>query len=193
MQSEIARLIPLSLQAPGQAARRLLALNVPMNVVWLGFGLVVVLGAGLSYLTTAILALSGGQPSGPTAQVSPMGFAIIQAVSTLVLAAAATFGGRIFGGKGSFGQGLLLAVWIEFLLAILQGLQFVVAIFAPPLALMLGFAAVAIFLWVLTHFVAALHGFASLGKTFGGVTGGFLLAGFVLFLILGPEFATVGS
>lgn len=79
--------------------------------------------------------------------------------------------GQMFGGKGSFAQSLSLVAWLEVVLILLQVAGLVVQLVVPLLALPVGFASIFAFLYLLTHFTAALNGFTSLPKTFFGILG----------------------
>ncbi|NCM97616.1 MAG: YIP1 family protein, partial [Rhodobacterales bacterium] len=70
---------------------------------------------------------------------------------------------------GRFDEALILVVWLQFVLLGLQAVQLVAYAVAPLLADLIGLATVALFFWLLTNFVAELHGFKSLGLVFVGV------------------------
>ena len=91
------------------------------------------------------------------------------------------------GGTGSFPDTLLAMVWLQFLMLGLQVIQLVLMVLFPPLAAIVNLAGFAIFLWLLTNFIAELHGFRSLLAVFGGIIFGMILLGFgfaILLLIL---------
>ncbi len=182
MQADPAKLMRLTITAPREAAARLLALSLPPVVVWTGFGIVVTLSAVMGWLT---MAAAPPEAAALALSLSPLGFAVVQAFSIVFLALGAAFGGRLFGGQGTFSQALLLSVWLQVLLLAMQFLQLVLMLAAPILSALLGYAGVALFLWVLTNFIAALHGFSSLAKVFGGIILGFLIAGVLLLIFLG--------
>ena len=58
----------------------------------------------------------------------------------------------------------------------------------PPLAGLLEIASVVIFLWLLTNFVAELHGFQSVWKVLAGVLLTFVVMVIVLTVLLMPFF-----
>jgi len=184
-------LVRETLQNPRAAARRLIGLQLDPASVWAAFGAVVALSAGLGWLSIAAtpVATAGVVPA---AEVTPLSIAGVQAGSLLTLAILASFGGRIFGGQGTFLEALTLAVWLEFLLILLQIVQLLVMVIFPFSSVLIGLLGMVVFLWLLTNFVAELHGFQSLGKTFLGVILGFFLAGMVAMMILGPNLAQQG-
>ena len=99
--------------------------------------------------------------------------------------------GKAFGGRGSFPDALLIVVWLQLLTLALQLLQLVASLVAPPLVGVIGLGGFVLFLWLMTAFIAELHGFASRGLVFLGmiltaIAAGFVL-GIVLILLFGPE------
>ena len=99
--------------------------------------------------------------------------------------------GRLFGGRGSFPDALLIVVWLQFLMLILQVAQLVAGLVSPALAGIIGMVGFGVFLWLMTTFIAELHAFPSRGFVFLGMVltclaVGFLL-GIVMILIIGPE------
>ena len=70
------------------------------------------------------------------------------------------------GGTGSFEEAVLLMAWLQFIMICVQAVQAVALLVLPPLAGLIGIAGLFLFLWLLTNFVAVLHGFSSLIKVF---------------------------
>lgn len=184
-------LVRQTLQDPRGAARRLIALDLEPALVWAAFGAVVAVSAVLGWLSIAATPVATGGVV-PAAQITPLSIAGVQAGSLLTLAVLATLGGRLFGGQGNFLQALTLAAWLEFLLILLQIVQLVVMVIFPFSSMLIGILGMVAFLWLLTNFVAELHGFASLGKTFLGVVAGFFVAGIVALQFIGPNLAQQG-
>lgn len=184
-------LVAQTLRDPRGAARRLIGSGLAGTAVLTGFGIVVTTSAVLAWLTMATVpAVTGDVVAGP--QGAPLGIAVMQAVSILILAGVATVGGRAFGGRGRFPEALLLAVWLEFILILLQVAQLVLMLVFPFFSVLFGFVGMVLFLWLLTNFVAELHGFSSLPRVFFGIVAAFLVVAILALLLLGPQFATVG-
>ena len=82
-------------------------------------------------------------------------------------------------------------VWLQLLTVALQLLQLVASVIAPPLAGLIGLGGFVLFLWLMTAFIAELHGFRSRGLVFLGMVltalGAGLILGIAMILILGPE------
>jgi hypothetical protein len=170
---------------PRVAARLVMAMRPPVEARWMGLVLVAVGSALLTHL--GMLMMMQGSDMGATmAMPSPVLTALTQLMVLGLSAALATWVGRWRGGAGTFADALLLIVWLQLVLLALQVLQMVLLLLLPPLGMFVGYAAVGIFFWLLTCFVAELHGFRSLGMTFLGVLLTVLAAAFVLALLLFP-------
>lgn len=187
--SRLASLAQLTLQDPARAARTLLAERIPASARTAGLLLVAILSALL-----ASLQFGSGQQIDPFTAfmlASPFRAAVFQwgflALTVLLIHRV----GRAFGGTGSFADALLIVVWLQLILLGFQALQLVVAPIAPAFAGLIGLASFGIFLWLMTTFIAELHGFTSRGMVFLGMTLTALAAGFLLgmlmILFLGPE------
>ena len=182
-------LAQLTLQHPHQAARLLLAEDVPMRARTGGLLLVAILSALL-----ASLQVTGRQDLDPFSAfmlASPFRATLFQwgflALSVLLMHNV----GRAFGGSGSFADALLVVVWLQVILLGFQLLQLVVAPILPGLAGVIGLVSFVVYFWLLTIFIAELHGFTRRGLVFLGMMLTLLAAGFLLgvlmILVLGPE------
>ena len=168
-----------TLSDPQEAARRLMAINPPMEARWLGLAVVVVLSVLLGQ-TGVMLATRGEAPIVMGVGAS----AFVQGGVLLLMVYAAHVVGRLFGGGGTFPDAVLLVSWLQFLMVALQLVQVVALLLIPPLSGMIGIIAIVLFLWVLTNFVAVLHGFTSLGKVFGMILVTFMAVAFAVAFLL---------
>lgn len=180
----IVHLAVQSVRAPRDAARWLIALDPPNEARWIGLLLVSVLALIETSLGLLLIPMEG-RPAGFAVLADPVMGVPAQVVSLLVLAGAIAGVGRLFGGIGTFADALLLVVWLEFLLVVAQAVQILLFVLVPPLGLLIAYAALAMFVWLLVHFVAALHGFTSLAKVTLGMVLSFFAIVTVLALILG--------
>ena len=184
-------LVRETLQSPRTAARRLIDLRLPPEIVWSAFGAVVAASAVLGWLSIVAIPVGiRGVVDGP--QITPLTIAMAQAGSLLLLAGLSTAGGRVFGGRGRFLEAVTLAAWLEFMLVLLQLLQLLAMVLFPFFSMLIGFLGMALFLWLLTNFVAELHGFSSLPMVFFGIIGGFLIVGIVAVMLFGTQLAKQG-
>jgi hypothetical protein len=147
---------------PREGATEVLALGIPREALWSALALVVVLSILFAHVTALLVTgdTGTGMPVGPAAT----GF--IQLALLVIMVFAVFWIGRAMGGRGSFEESILLVAWLQFIMVCLQVLQAAVLILVAPLAGLIGLLGIALFLWLLTNFVAVLHGFPSLIKVF---------------------------
>jgi hypothetical protein len=187
---QIVALVRLSLQDPRAGVRSLLALGVPLPARTIGLLLMAVASALLMHLGYLVLPPTD-DPLALFMMESPLRAAAVQ---WLVLAGSVLLIfriGRAWSGKGSLPDTLLVVVWLQVIMLGVQVVQLVVFLIAPLLAGLVSIGGLVLFFWLLTSFIAELHGFASRGKVLAGI----LVASFgvamvlvlMLSLILGPE------
>jgi hypothetical protein len=180
----------LSLEDPRAGMRAVLRQDVPVPARTAGLLLMAVISALLMHLGSVFLP----PPMDPMTQLlmaSPIRTAIIQ---WLILAGSVLLihhVGAAWGGRGSFVDALLVVVWLQVIMLGVQLVQLLALVLVPPVAGVLNLAGLALFFWLLTSFVAELHGFASRGKVFAGILvaafGVVLLLAVMMSLLLGPE------
>ncbi|WP_275565600.1 Yip1 family protein [Psychromarinibacter sediminicola] len=174
-----------SVTQPREAARWVMSFDMPRLARWEVLLLVVALSVIAAHISIVWL-IGPGPEAGMMAPLLqyPWTTAIIQ-MSILVISVFAVFWiGRAMGGTGGFGDAILLVAWLQFCLLCLQVVQTAVMLVFPPLAGLIGLAGVGLFFWLLTNFVAELHGFQSLGQVFLMVIVSILGIVFALSLIL---------
>lgn len=162
-------LLPLavdSVRAPRPTFARLMQISISREALWQALILVVILSVLLADATTRVV-LMGRDTEVEAVMLSPILFSAVQ-LGVLVLTIFSIFWvGRAMGGTGSFRGGLLVVVWLQFVMICLQLVQSVAMLLVPPLSGIVVIAGLVIFMWLLTNFIAELHGFASLGRVFG--------------------------
>ena len=183
-------LTQLTLQDPRQATRVLLAEGVPMRARTGGLLLVAVVSAVFASIQLGA-SPQALDPLSAFMLASPFRAAVVQCLFLALSVVLIHRVGRAFGGKGSFPDALLVVVWLQLLTLAIQVLQLAATLVAPPLAGIIGLGGFVLFLWLMTAFIAELHGFASRGLVFLGMVlsalGAGLILGIVMILILGPE------
>jgi hypothetical protein len=176
-----------TLQNPRSMARAIMQMNIPASTGWIALLLMVVVSALLTSVAVMIA------PTDPDPQVqaeiqmllgSPFKLALLQAVVMLVSLVLIHTVGRRFGGTGRFSDALVLLVWIEFLLIALQAVQIVALLVSAAFADMVGLAGAVLFMWLLSQFIAELHGFRSALIVFLGIIATIITASFVLALVM---------
>jgi len=172
-----------TVQNPREGARMVMQADVPVAGRWIALALMAILSAVLAHLSIGMMPAEIRGEMG-NAIASPFRTAVLQGGLMLLAAHAIVWIGRWRGGIGTFDDVLILMVWLQFILLILQVVQIVVQLLLPPLAQVVGFASIAIFLWLISNFVAEVHKFKSVPMTFLGVILAMFAMGFVMALVL---------
>lgn len=169
----IAAIARQSLSEPRPAAANLMALGIPMPVVWNAFILVNI----LSVLLAA--AMSGFQLQTPP--ILAAAFATGLSLASVVLIVKI---GQALGGHGTFADALLLTTFLSAIFLAGQLFQLVLLLVLPPLAGLFGIALILFGAWLNINFIAAVHGFTSLWRAVGTLAlGSLVLAMIVLFFM----------
>lgn len=177
-------LVALTFRDPQDAARMLLAQNWPVPARWMALIAAVCVSAVLAYISTLVFPMPdpavNEMPSVLSLTRMPLALAVMQCFAVTIAAALMAGVGRMFGGKGSFDDALLLTVWIEVTLLLVQVIQIALSLVLPALAGMLGIVAIVVFLWLTVQFTKTLHDFKSGPRVAMGLFATALVAGFAL-------------
>lgn len=148
---------------PQDVARRIMAMNIPRNVVMLLFAVTcIVSGSIRSMVSLATI--------GPEAQIfTPFGAVLFCAFETVVAAGVIVFLGRLFGGTATFQNLFRLEIWLQLFQVVLSIASIVFWTFSPGLSAMLVWFSIVFSLWVLVNFTTVAHGFTSRGKVAVGM------------------------
>lgn len=197
MKFEAGYLFGMALQTipePRKVAREVLALHFPRAVLWQAFALFAVLSTLLGLIAT-ILFPPDPQFAG-TLLADPLRLGIVEASSLVVTVFLIYWMGRTFGGHGSFEQALLTVIWLQYVAFLMQLGVVVLALFAPGMALIFNYLAIGVSFWILSHFIAEMHGFRSTGLVFATILltifGVAIAVGLVLTVIGVGSMATPG-
>jgi hypothetical protein len=180
----------LSVEDPRTGARTLLSLGVPLPARTAGLLLMAVASALLMHLGFLLLPATD-EPLARFMMQSPVRSAIIQwlilAVSVLLIYQI----GRAWGGCGSLADTLLVVVWLQVIMLGVQLVQLLALIVAAPIAGIVNIAGLVLFFWLISGFIAELHGFASRAKVLAGILVTSFAVALILVMILsmiyGPE------
>ena len=167
---------------PRAFARSVIAWDPPMPVRWQVFVLSTVIA---SVMTTFAYAISPNVPPEPGA-MGPLVSAVAELGINLLTVVLVQGVGQLFGGKGRFADALLLVAAMQFLLLPVQFLLCAAVVALPVLFLPLIGVAVVLTFWLLSHFIAELHGFDSAGRVFGVVVGLMVLVSLALAPFIAP-------
>lgn len=173
---------------PREGAGTVLALGLPRQALWLSFALVIVLSMLLGDILYLMADLPDAGPLTGPLGASPVMMGLLQAGFLWLMAHAITAIGRLFGGTGRFEEALTLIVWLQFIFLCVQVVQLLALVMLPPLAGLITILALGLFLWLLVNFIAALHGFTSLGM----VAVMTLLSGFAILFVLSLVLTLLG-
>jgi hypothetical protein len=163
-----------TLREPRTAARRLIGWDLPPGARITALLLAAVLSI-LSFLVSFEISPPAEIPAIFALMTNPWLGVPLQLVSQLVLATIMTLAGRAQGAKGHFGDAVILVAWVQVLLAAGQVLQTLVYLALPFLTVPLALGVLAIFVWIVTSFTAALHDLPGFVKPFGALLLTFLL------------------
>lgn len=178
----LTRLAYDTVRDPKAGAAEVLRIAPERSVLWLAFSLMIV--ASLMMGEVVSLLLGPPEVGGPLTGQSALALGLMQGALWFLTIHAITFIGRLFGGTGSFDDALALITWLQFVLFLVQLVQVVLLLFAPPIAAIVTLVAIGLVFWLLVNFIAHLHGFASVGMVFVMTLVSFISILFTLSLIL---------
>ncbi|MDU8945603.1 YIP1 family protein [Ovoidimarina sediminis] len=187
--SELMRMVLRTLQNPREGAAEVLALGIPREAHWLLVAVVVVLSSLLTEFFAVVAMM--GSPASAMGQPSLVLTLAVHLGSIVMLIVLVQGIGRAMGGTGRVEETTVLMCWLQFVMMVVSVAQTLLILLMPPIAAVVLFAGVGILLWLLTHFVAVLHGFRSLAGVFGMILGTAFLIAVVLTILLqmaGVEF-----
>ncbi|WP_372603714.1 Yip1 family protein [Actibacterium sp.] len=176
-------LVVETVKSPRTAAERILALDLPRTALWQMLALEIILSLMLTQLAGAITP-GGTEAFMPIDMSNPIIAVVFIGAMTVFLVLLVHRIGLLFGGQGTFEGALRLVVWQQWVVLLLQAAQLLSLVLVPPLAWLIGLGSYGLTLWLLTNFIAALHGFRSRLAVFAGVLfTGMLFAFFLLFVL----------
>lgn len=184
----IMTLVLETIRKPKAGADVILAQRFERGILWQLLALVTVLSVLAAQITVLLLGPGGGELMGGPLLNSPLLATLIQAVLLLALVYATFAIGRAFGGEGAFDDILALVVWLQFILLVIQMVQTFALMVFPALGLLIAFASVVLFGWLLVNFVAHVHGFQSLPHVFVGI----LVSAFAIIFLFSLLLAMLG-
>lgn len=149
---------------PRKVAREVQALSYPRAVLWQALGFLLVAATFLAVIASILFPVDP-ETAGALA-ANPILTGIAQAAISVLTVFAIYWIGRALGGTGRYDQALLTVIWLQFVLLIIElGVVFL-GVFAPGLALILWVMGLVMTFWILSHFIAEMHGFRSAGAVF---------------------------
>ena len=168
-----------TVQDPRAGARRILALDLPLNTAALALVIVALL-TGLVAAMVSVIAARMGAGDVMGGQFSPLQWVGMQTFGLFLAAGAMAYVGRWFGGYGTLPQAISLLAWAEFIILIVQIVQVMLLFILPPLSALLAVVGLGLTFYLVSHFIAEMHGFPSVIQVFFGI----LATGFALIMAL---------
>lgn len=181
--NDLKNLAIMTLRQPEAALRGLQSLDLPMQVRWMVLVLAVVCSTLLARLSLGLFPIPVENPLAALAG-QPLKMAALQLAGLAIIAWLMAVAGRLFGGRGSFADAVLIVAWVELLMAAAQALQTVLMVFFPAVASLFGMVALLVSIYLFVAFARALHGFASLALTAVGAFATFFVAALALSILL---------
>ena len=91
--------------------------------------------------------------------------------------------GKMMGGVGSFPDSLLLAIFFQAIFIPVQAIQIALLLVSADVSALLAFGIILFGFWINVNFIAALHGFTSLGRALGVLILASIAVAFFLVLV----------
>jgi hypothetical protein len=174
----------LTLREPRKAAARVLAIQVPRPVLWQALVLVVVLGAIQTIISDYMVLFMAGPGATLLFAANPLVTSVMALGGTVVMVHAIHRIGAMFGGRGDLDGALKIAIWVQAVLLLFNTAQLILMLFAPVLSALMGMVNVGILFWLMTVFIAVLHGFQSYPKVLLGIFLSALMLGMAIIILL---------
>ncbi|WP_390914766.1 YIP1 family protein [Pseudosulfitobacter sp. SM2401] len=168
----VGQLIALSLQNPAEAARHVIDLRTPREVLWTLLVLACALNAMLFWVSSALT-------PPPPPEFSETGLALPAFLSSPILVFVFSAGGMVLmihllhwvgtvmGGTGSLGDMLSAFVWMQALRLVAQAGAVILLIVSPPVASLYGLVVAVVSLWITVNFINQGANLGSNLKTIG--------------------------
>ncbi len=158
-------LLAESLRDPRGATRSLMDVPLGRTDRWQALALAVLISVLLGYFV-ASSAPPNDYPLSVLIRERPV-MALILELSLMILSVFAVYWvGTACGGTGRFEDAILVVAWLEFLIACLQAVQIAAMLTVPSLQGIVVLLSYGLATWLITNFIAELHGFKSLLSVF---------------------------
>lgn len=178
-----------TVQDPGDAARRLLALDLPREIGWMALILSGVVSALLTGLSDVLMPpqpieMANGEILEPLV-LPPLLWGIISEAGTAALTFSLFQIGRMQGGTSDFTAMLNLMAWLQVFMVLVLLAQILLLLFAPMMAIIAVLIGLVVSFRAMAHFVNEAHGFDSIGRSAGVIVLSFIALVVVMAIVLG--------
>jgi len=174
-------MIVMSVRDPAEVARRLIAMQIPREVLWTGLALAAV-------VNTLLFSLSGMLMPGPGMGMpmfaSPFSYLVMVTGGLILTVTMIYWAGRMLGGTGRFDDVLVTVLWMQVLRVLVQVATLVLSLAIPLLAMLLVLVATVLGLYITLHFIDQAHRLNSLPKAGGALILSILMMAVALSVLL---------
>jgi hypothetical protein len=175
-------MVRLAVTNPRASLREVLSIGIPARIGWMALLLMAVLSALLSHVSFALMPMDA-QSVMSDAMSSPIRTAMLQWVAMFLSVHLIYRIGQARGGQGTLTDTVVAVAWLQFILLVLQVVQILVQILLPGMGNLISLVSLGLFFWLLTNFIAELHGFVSLGRVLMAVILMMVAVAFVLAMV----------
>jgi len=172
-----------ALREPRAAAADVIALGVPREAMAPALLLVVALSVILNSVTEMLA-------PNPLVHMTPFQMTILVVVMMLAFAYTVFKAGQMMGGIGSFQDSLILMIFLQALFLPAAVIQVALFMVSPGLAGLFIVVVMLFLTWVQINFIAALHGFSSIGPAIGVMIMA-MVSTFAVMVLVAPFFVTL--
>lgn len=160
MQPDWPALLTATVRTPRAVAGSLIRLDLPPVIGATALNLMAVISAILASIALQLSPVEA-DPALMALFGSPLRVLMLQGLLLWTTAVLMHRVGAMFGGSGRFKDAVLVLAWAEAVLLLMQALQILLLLVAPALSDLMGIVAIGLLFWLMSSFVAELHGFRS--------------------------------
>ena len=155
-----------TIRTPRDGAQWVKSITMPRQSRWEALALFMVVGVVFNQIT-GFLMFGDFRIIMMGLTLNPITYAMIQMAVLVIMVFAVFWIGRAMGGTGGFGDAILLIAWLQAIMTLLQVAQTIAILLIPALGIIIAVASFMLFFWLLSNFIAELHGFTSIPKVLG--------------------------
>lgn len=175
-------LVIMTITAPAQAARTILSIQWPRQVLWGGLALAIVLNAMIYSIQELVFPLPADVIF---PRLAPLSYFAVMLILQIVFVFALFASGRWLGGQGRVEDLLAVVVWLQLLQVVLQFTMTLLFLIAPGLAGVLNLAVTMFGLFIFVNFINEAHQLGSIWRALGVLLMASITIALVLSFLLG--------
>ena len=171
----------LTVRDPAEAARQVMAMDLPRQVLWLALIVVSLLNTILLF-TPAVVA--GLPVLLPGMLANPVPYFVMVSVGLVVMIHVLHWIGLKMGGTGTLGDVAAVLIWMQALRVAVQAVSLVLQFVFPLFTIFLAVAVGVYSLYILLHFIDQAHRLGSLARSAGVLIASVLALALAMTLLL---------